>query len=328
LTPGSAYTFKVYATNGIGNSGLSGASNNVTTWVVPTAPTIGAVTYTAGNSFASVAYTQSSSNGGTPITSYTAVAFVSGVASGQTGILSQATSGSIQVNGLIAGQSYTFRVFATNLVGNSPNSNASSPAISVFTKPDAPTIGTATYTTGTSATVGFTAPANNGGATISSYTVRAYIAGVSTAVTGSGSTSPLSITGLTKGTTYTFRITATNVYGTSDPSADSNPITPLTVAAAPTIGTPLATSGTAVNVNFTAPTDTGGNSTYITSYTAVSTPGNISVTKTTGLPTPGTTSVINIPGLTKGQPYTFTVYATNPIGNSANSAARDRKSVM
>ena len=55
LTPGSAYTFKVYATNGIGNSGLSGVSNNVTTWVVPTAPTIGAVAYTNGNAFASVA---------------------------------------------------------------------------------------------------------------------------------------------------------------------------------------------------------------------------------------------------------------------------------
>jgi hypothetical protein len=76
-----------------------------------------------------------------------------------------------------------------------------------------------------------------------------------------------------------------------------------------------------VDVNFTAPTDTGGISTYITSYTATSTPGNVSVTKTTGLPTPGSTSVINIPGLTKGQPYTFTVYATNPIGNSSNSSA-------
>jgi hypothetical protein len=321
LTSGASYRFRVFATNGIGASGLSGLSNNVTTWVVPTTPTIGTVTYTAGNSFASIAYTQSSSNGGTAITSYTAVAFVSGVASGQTGTLSQATSGSIQVNGLIGGQSYTFRVFATNLVGNSPNSNASSPATAVLTKPDAPTIGTATYTGGVSATVGFTAPANNGGATISSYAVRAYVSGVITAISGSGSSSPLSITGLTKGTTYTFRITATNIYGTGDSSADSNSITPLTVPSAPTIGIPAATSGTAVDVNFTAPTDTGGNSTYITSYTATSTPGNISVTKTTGLPTPGLASVINIPGLTKGQPYTFTVFATNPLGNSATSAA-------
>ena len=319
LTSGAAYTFKVYATNGIGNSGLSGASNNVTTWVVPTAPTIGAVTYTAGNAFASVAYTQPGSNGGTPITSYTAVAYVSGVASGQTGTLSQATSGSITVNGLVGGQTYTFKVYATTLVGNSSLSNATSPATAVLTKPDAPTIGTATYTGGTSASVTYTAPANNGGAAISSYTVRAYIAGVITAISGGGTTSPLSITGLTKGIAYTFRVTATNTYGTSDPSGDSNSITPLTVPAAPVIGTPLATSGTAVDVNFTAPTDTGGNSTYITSYTAVSTPGNITVVKTTGLPTPGSTSVINVPGLTKGQSYTFTVYATNPIGNSANS---------
>ena len=320
LTSGASYTFKVFATNGIGASGLSGSSNNVTTWVVPGAPTIGTVTYTIGNSFASVAYTQPASNGGTPITSYTATAYVSGVATALTGTILQATSGSITVNGLIAGTSYTFRVFATNLVGNSVVSGASS-SISVFTRPDAPTIGTATFVGGTSATVGYTPPANNGGATITSYAVRAYIDGTLTAIVGTGTSSPLSITGLTKGTTYTFRVTATNTYGTSNASADSNSITPLTVPAAPTIGAPLATSGTAVDVNFTAPTDTGGNSTYITSYTATSTPGNISVTRTTSLPSPGATSVINIPGLTKGQAYTFTVFATNPIGNSANSAA-------
>lgn len=322
LTSGASYTFRVFATNGIGNSGQSGSSNNVTTWVVPTAPTIGAVTYTNGNAFASVAYTQSSSNGGTPIISYTAVAYVSGIASGQTGTLSQATSGSIQVNGLIGGTSYTFRIYASNLVGDSVLSGATSPVIFVLTKPNAPTIGTAIYEGGRDASVGFTAPANNGGATISSYTVRAYANGAATALTSSlVSGGRLYIGNLVKGTTYTFRVTATNIYGPSDESADSNSITPLTVPAAPTIGSPLATSGTAVNVNFTAPTDTGGNSTYITSYTATSTPGNISVTRTTGLPTPGSTSVINIPGLTKGQPYTFTVYATNPIGNSANSSA-------
>ena len=322
LTPGASYTFRVFATNGIGSSGQSGSSNNVTTWVVPTAPTIGAVTYTNGNAFASIAYTQSSSNGGTPIISYTAVAYVSGIASGQTGTLSQATSGSIQVNGLIGGTSYTFRIYASNLVGDSVLSGATSPVIFVLTKPNAPTTGTAIYEGGRDASVGFTAPANNGGATISSYTVRAYANGAATALTSSlVSGGRLYIGNLVKGTTYTFRVTATNTYGPSDESADSNSITPLTVPAAPTIGSPLATSGTAVNVNFTAPTDTGGNSTYITSYTATSTPGNISVTRTTGLPTPGSTSVINIPGLTKGQPYTFTVYATNPIGNSANSSA-------
>lgn len=320
LTSGASYTFKIFATNGIGNSGQSGFSNSVTTWVVPGTPTIGAVTYTIGNSFAAVTYTQPASNGGTPITSYTATAYVSGVATAITGTVLQATSGSITVNGLVAGTTYTFRVFATNLVGNSAVSGATG-AINVFTRPDAPAIGTATFVSGTSATVGFIPPANNGGAAISSYAVRAYVAGVVTAIAGSGTTSPLSITGLIKGTTYTFRITATNIYGISDPSNESNAITPLTVAAAPVIGAPLATSGTAVDVNFTAPTDTGGISTYITSYTATSTPGNISVTKTTSLLAPGATSVINIPGLTKGQAYTFTVFATNPIGNSANSAA-------
>lgn len=320
LTPGASYTFRVLATNGVGNSELSGPSNNVTTFVVPGAPTIGVVTYTTGNAFASVAFTAPANNGGTPIISYTATAFVSGVATAITGTVTQAGSGSITVNGLVAGTTYTFRVFATNLVGNSLQSGASS-AISVFTRPDAPAIGSATYTGGVAASVSFTAPSNNGGATISSYTVRAFISNVATAITASGAASPISITGLTKGTTYTFRVTATNIYGTSDASGDSNAITPLTVPAAPVIGTPLATSGASVDVVFTAPTDTGGISTYITSYTAMSTPGNISVTRTTSLPSPGSASSISITGLTKGQSYTFTVFATNPIGNSAASAA-------
>ena len=129
LTSGASYTFKIYATNGIGNSGLSGSSNNVTTWVVPTAPTIGAVTYTNGNSFASIAYTAPGSNGGTPITSYTALAYVGGVFSGiQQGPVYQSGSGSITVTGLIGGTSYTFRIYASNLVGNSALSGATSPA--------------------------------------------------------------------------------------------------------------------------------------------------------------------------------------------------------
>jgi hypothetical protein len=339
LTSGANYRFRVFATNGIGASGQSGLSNMVFTWTVPGNPTIagaGSLRYTTGNSFvtldfsAPVAFIADDGNlrggdGGTPIISYTARALTfDGVFSGISNTVFQSGGGTMIVDGLIGGAQYRFDIFATNLVGDSPRAQYAGTR-TITTRPDPPINVTATYTGGVSATVTFSPPANNGGSTIQSYSARAYINGVITALSGGGGFNAaqlsVTITGLTKGITYTFRVTANNGYGDSNPSADSNSITPLTVAAAPTIGTPLATSGTSVDVNFTAPTDTGGNSTYITSYTAVSTPGNISVTKTTGLPTPGTTSVINIPGLTKGQPYTFTVFATNPIGNSANSAA-------
>ena len=45
-------------------------------------------------------------------------------------------------------------------------------------------------------------------------------------VTGTGSASPITITGLTNGTPYTFTVTATNAIGTGSASAASNSVTP------------------------------------------------------------------------------------------------------
>ena len=83
---------------------------------------------------------------------------------------------------------------------------------------------------------------------------------------------------------------------------------------APTIGTATATGYTTASVTYTASTNTGGSP--ITSYTAVSSPGGITGT----LATSGS-GTINISGLSQGTAYTFTVYATNAVGNSASSAA-------
>ena len=58
-----------------------------------------------------------------------------------------------------------------------------------------------------------------------------------------GTASPITVTGLTNGTAYTFTVIATNVNGTSPASSASNSVTPSTVPGAPTIGT--ATAGNA-----------------------------------------------------------------------------------
>jgi hypothetical protein len=74
----------------------------------------------------------------------------------------------------------------------------------------------------------------------------------------------------------------------------------------------VATAGnSSASVAFVAPTNNGGSA--ITGYTVTSNPGNISVS--------GTTSPINVTGLTNGTSYTFTVVATNVMGNSAASTA-------
>lgn len=82
------------------------------------------------------------------------------------------------------------------------------------TAPDAPTIGTATAISPTSASISFTAPTNNGGATIETYTATSTPGSITGRLLQSGSGS-VTITGLTSSTAYTFRITATNSAGTS-----------------------------------------------------------------------------------------------------------------
>ena len=89
--------------------------------------------------------------------------------------------------------------------------------------PGAPTIGTATSSTATTASVTFTAPANLGvPAVITGYTVTSSPGGI----TATGTSSPITVTGLTTGVAYTFTVTATNATGTGPASAASNSVTP------------------------------------------------------------------------------------------------------
>lgn len=89
--------------------------------------------------------------------------------------------------------------------------------------PSAPTIGTATDGgTGTSVSVVFTASSYIGKETVT-YTAISSPGGL----TGTSATSPITVTGLTTGTAYTFTVTGTTSYGvTGSASAASNSITP------------------------------------------------------------------------------------------------------
>ena len=102
----------------------------------------------------------------------------------------------------------------------------------VVVEPDTPTAtppgppGGVTATAGDGrATVSFTAPPANG-APIDRYTVTASPGGAQ----ATGAASPVTVTGLANGTSYTFRVTATNAAGTGAPSAPSNAVTPAAAA--------------------------------------------------------------------------------------------------
>lgn len=96
--------------------------------------------------------------------------------------------------------------------------------------PDAPTIGP-TSAGSRQVTVNFTAPASDGGSPILDYTVTSTPGGFA----ATDVSSPITVTGLTNGTVYTFAVTARNLDGVSAPSAPSNNTTPRIFA--PTSGT-------------------------------------------------------------------------------------------
>jgi len=110
----------------------------------------------------------------------------------------------------------------TNLNANpSTTQTITFTGVGVATVPGAPTGATATAGNA-QATVSFTPPASNGGATITSYTVTSLIGGF----TATGSSSPITVTGLTNGTAYSFTVTATNSVGPGPASGASNSVTP------------------------------------------------------------------------------------------------------
>ncbi len=181
----------------------------------PAPPT--SVTAVAGNATATVARTAPSSDGGSPITQYTVTSNPDGLVAAVDGSTLTA-----EVAGLTNGTAYTFTVVATNVAGTSVPS-APSNSVTPQGPPDPPTGVTAVAGNAT-ATVAWIAPSSDGGSPITQYTVTSNPDGLVAAV--DGSTLTAEVIGLTNVTAYTFTVVATNVVGTSVPSAPSNSVTP------------------------------------------------------------------------------------------------------
>ena len=274
------------------NPAPSSPSNRAAPATVPDAPTM--VAANPGASEASVSFKLPGS-GADQITGCT-------VTANPGGITAPGAGSPITVSGLSNGTAYTFTVTAANKVGTGPPSDPSN-SVTPAPVPDAPAILTAEAGNSV-AKVSFKAPASDGGSKITSYTVTS-----SSGQKASGSASPITVKGLTNGTSCTFTVTAANKIGSGPPSKASNSVTPATVPGAPGIVRVRAGNSEA-RVSFKAPASNGGS--RITSYT---------VTSTSGQTASGSASPIIVKGLIKGTPYRFRVTAANKIGVGPPSSA-------
>ena len=183
----------------------------------PAIPTIGNITYSGtnkeyNNSSASVAFTPGE-GGGLP-NSYRAT-------SNPGGYSATASQSPIVVEGLQSGTAYTFSVTGTNNFGTSAASINSS-SITANTVPQVPGTPVAAYASNTSVTLTFTAGAT-GGSSITNYKYSTDGTNY-TELSPAQSSSPLTITGLTAFTNYTFYIKAVNTNGESVASLVSNSV--------------------------------------------------------------------------------------------------------
>ena len=179
------------------------------------------VTALTGNASATVSWISPASTGKGPLSGYTVKSSPGGIT-----VAASASASSANVSGLTNGATYTFTVTARNAVGSSLPSQPSNPLTPTSSGagaavPSSPT-GVTASAGNAQATVSFTAQSSNGGSTITSYAVTASPGGASVA----GSGSPLTVTGLTNGTSYTFTVKATNSVGTGPASTASNAVTP------------------------------------------------------------------------------------------------------
>jgi len=182
----------------------------------PPAPTIGAVTAT-GASTATVSFTAPTTNGGSAITSYTAISNPGGI----TGSITQAESGTISVTGLSPSTTYTFTVKTTNSIGTSNASSASAsittnvaaPAFTLSSSSESKTVNTAisSYTiTSTGGTIASYAisPAAPAGLTFN--TTTGLLTGTPTSV-APATAYTITATNATSSTAQTFTLTVTAV---------------------------------------------------------------------------------------------------------------------
>ena len=339
-----AITYAVTESGNTASCSVLGAALTTTgavgTSCVITATRAGNLNYLDVSSAAFTVTIVRSSQAALSITSSTSKAYSSALAlttSGGTGggLISFAVTTSGSAGCSITGSAGNFSLQSTGAIGSTCGITATSFQSTNYlainsaqvtitiaaSKPTQPLI-TSVAPGNRSVTVSWTAPSDLGGATrVDLYTVTSTPGGFTCTSTSTSCT----VTGLTNGSAYTFKVVAaTTAAGSSDPSTESSSITPVTKAAAVT-DLIVTTGNTQLTLNWTpvTPTNLGGGT--FTSYLVYFKAHTVS---TYGLwetitDSSATTSIIT--GLINGTGYdvkvvTLTVAnATEIAGNAAEA---------
>ena len=314
LTNGTAYYFKVAAVNSVG-TGTQTSSTGSRTPAAGTAPSqVGTVTPTAGDTQVALSWSAPNAPIGSPITDYV-IEFSTDNATFTTFNDGTTTGTSATVTGLTNGTQYYFRVSAVNSIGTGTASSSVTATPSAPGVPGAPQSPAATRGD-TQVALSWSAPSSDGGSTITGYKVYQSTDDVSFTEVATPSGTSQTITSLTNGTTYYFKIAAVNSTGTGAQTSSVSAV-PATTPAAPT--SVSGTNGDTESViSWTAPTDTGGAA--ITGYkikcgATSGYPGNATVYHQQNTNTTYTKT-----GLTNGTQYSIQVAAVNDVGDGAYSS--------
>ncbi len=318
LTPATAYTYRITAVNRIGNGAWSNEAAATTPDDAPAAITDLRATLSSSDPYRSVALEWTApADHGEAITGYTLQRKAGSGNYSNVSTTIAAGDTSYSDTGLTPGTIYTYRIHATNSIGNAEWSNEPVVTTTDTAVPDAITDLEATATSTTSIILTWSTPDDNG-ETITSYTLQRRIGTGSWAALSTGpSAAATTFTdiGLTANTAYTYRIQAWNREGAG---AWSNLAAATTLTDPPDAITDLAAtaaSATSIRLTWTAPADNGAE---IDNYTLERKTGTGNFVALSGGPGAAATTFTDT-GLTPETTYTYRMRAWNTAGAGGRS---------